>query len=64
MLSETKLDSSFLQVQFYIEGYFKPYRLERDRNGGGIMLFVREKVTSKLLKPKFNLEKKNTIHLN
>ena len=36
MLSETKLDSSFPHVQFSIEGYSKPYRLDRARNGGGL----------------------------
>ena len=50
MLSETKLDSSFPPAQFYIEGYAKPYILDRDQHGEGIMLFVREGVPSKLLK--------------
>ena len=36
MVSETKLDNSFL-----IDGYTSPFRLDRDNNRGGIMLFVR-----------------------
>ena len=54
MLSETKLDSSFPLAQFSIEGYSEPYRLDRDRNGGGLILFIRERLPSKLLSSKFN----------
>ena len=42
MVSETKLDNSFPVSQFLIDGYSPPFRLDRDNNGGGIMLFVRE----------------------
>ena len=42
-----KLDSSFLQKRFYIEGYSKPHWLNNDQNAGGIMIFIREKVPSK-----------------
>ena len=58
MLSETKLDSSFPHVQFNIEGYSKPYRLDRARNGGGLILFIREGLPSKLLSSKFNSRNK------
>ena len=47
MVSETKLDESFPIGQFIIEGV--PYRVGRNANGGGIMLFVREDISSKLL---------------
>ena len=36
MISETKLDSSFPNGQFQIHGYSEPYRLDRNRNSGGI----------------------------
>ena len=49
MMSETKLDSSFPHAQFSMEGYSKPYRLDRDWNGGGLILFIREGLPSKLL---------------
>ena len=39
MLSETKLDSSSPHAQFSIEGYSKPYRLDRGQTGGGLILF-------------------------
>ena len=54
MLSETKLNSSFPLAQFSIEGYSEPYRLDRDRNDGGLILFIREGLPSKLLNLKFN----------
>ena len=42
MLSEAKLDTSFLHAQFSIEGYSKPCRSDRHRNGGGLILFIRK----------------------
>ena len=41
MLSEAKLDTSFHHAQFSVEGYSKPCRSDRDRNSGGLMLFIR-----------------------
>ena len=49
IVSETKLDNSFLVSQFLVDGYTPPFRLDRDNNGGGIMLFVREDIPCKLL---------------
>ena len=49
MISETKLDDTFPEGQFKIHGYSKPYRLDRNSNGGGIMIFVREDIPSKTL---------------
>ena len=48
-IQETKLDSSFPTGQFLINGYSEPYRLDRNRNGGGVMIYVREDMPSKLL---------------
>ena len=48
-IQETKLDSSFPPQQFTIEGYSVPYRLDRNRNGGGILVYVREDIPSKQL---------------
>ena len=47
MISETKLDNSFPEGQFLIEGYSKPYRIDRNCHGGGIMLYVRADIPSK-----------------
>ena len=49
MISETKLDESFLIGQFLIDGYGVPFRFDRNGNGGGILMFVREDLPSKLL---------------
>ena len=49
MVSETKLDSSFPQVQFRIEGYAPPFRYDRKSHGGGILLFIREDIITKII---------------
>ena len=41
MISETKLDAAFLEVQFLMDGFTPPYRMGRNTNGGGIALYVR-----------------------
>ena len=38
VIVETKLDASFPESQFFIEGYSKPYRYDRNRNGGGVLI--------------------------
>ena len=38
MISETKLDNSFPDGQFWIEGYDAPFRFDRNKYGGGIIL--------------------------
>ena len=50
ILVETKLDDTFTGDQFCIEGFSKPYRLDRNRNGGGVMIYVRKDIPSKELK--------------
>ena len=49
MVSETKLDNSFPEGQFLIDGYDPPIRLDRDIHRGGLMLFVRDDIPCKLL---------------
>ena len=49
MISETKLDNSFPEGQFWIEGYSKPYRIDRNYHGEGIILYVRPDIPSELL---------------
>ena len=49
MISETKIDESFPQENFLIDGFSSPYRLDRDSKGGGIMLYVREDIPSNFL---------------
>ena len=49
LILETKIDSSFPTAQFHIDGY-TIHRRDRDENGGGLLLYVREDVPSALLK--------------
>ena len=48
-ISKTKLDKSFPPGQFLLDGYSASFRSDRDGNGGGILLFIREDISSKLL---------------
>ena len=50
LISETKLDSSFPSGQFVIKGYSTLLRLDRNQNGGGLLLHVREDIPCKILK--------------
>ena len=47
LISETKL--SFPSAQFLLDGFSKPYRLDRCSNGGGILLYIRDDIASHLL---------------
>ena len=59
LISETKLDDTSPLNQFILEGFTPPYILDRTTHGGGLMLFVREDIPSKLLtniNPSGNIE--------
>ena len=49
MISETRLDDSFPFGNFLISGFSKPYRLDHDSLGGGILLYVWEDIPPNLL---------------
>ena len=55
LISETKIDSSFPTAQFKIEGYIT-YRLGRNSNERGILLYVREDIPSTLLNTELFIE--------
>ena len=48
LLSESKLDSSFPDDQFSIPGY-RIVRKDRDRNGGGLLLYINEDIPFKII---------------
>ena len=48
MVSETKLDDSFAEFQFLMKDFHLPFRFDHNRYFGGIMLYVREDIPSKL----------------
>ena len=54
LLSETKLDDSFHPAQFMLKDYGISCRLDRNANGGGKLFYVREDMSSNLLKVKSN----------
>ena len=47
VITETKTDSTFPLSQFEIQVYSKPYRFDRNRNGGGVFIYVREDIPSR-----------------
>ena len=49
VLTETKVDHTFPEKQFLVPGYKKPFRLDRNRNGGGVMIYVREDIPCDIL---------------
>ena len=55
-LSETKLNDSFPEGQFLIDGFHSRFRFDRNKNVGGIMLYVREDIPAKLLSHDFPFE--------
>ena len=49
LITETKIDSSFPEAQFEIDGFTTPYSVDRGCQGGGILLYIRQDIPSKLL---------------
>ena len=52
MISEAKLDQSFPTDQSMINGFSAPFRLDRNDKGGGIILYIREDIPSRLVSTK------------
>ena len=46
---ETKAGDSFPDVQFFLDGFGTPCHLDWNRNGGGIMLFIRNDIPAKVV---------------
>ena len=55
MISETKLDYSFLTAQFLLHGFSAPFKLDRNSKGDGILLYIREDILSRLLSSKYKI---------
>ena len=56
MISETKIDATFLSRQFYVEEFIPPYRLDWHSHGWGILVYVRENIPSKLIEMNSSVE--------
>ena len=50
MISETKIDKSFPTPQFLIDGFSSRYRLDRNSNGGDILVYFKNNIITKSLK--------------
>ena len=48
-VAETKLDSSFPNSQFNLEGFKSPYRIDISSRSGGILTFIRVDIPSRQL---------------
>ena len=64
MVPETKLDHSFPERKFLIKGFHLLFRFDRNRTGGGIMLYVREDIPVKLLSHNFPSAESFFIKIN
>ena len=50
MVAETKIGDSFPKEQFHFEGYADPLRLDRNCEGGGLLVYVKSDITTRQLK--------------
>ena len=48
-IAETKIDQSFPTTQFLLPGYRKPYRLDISDKEGGLLIYIKAHLPSKLL---------------
>ena len=48
-IGETKLDETFSNNEFFIEGFKKPYRLDKSKNSGGLMVYIKSHIPSRIL---------------
>ena len=49
LVSETKIYISFPSGQFIIPGFAPPYQFDRNSKGGGLLLYLREDIASKII---------------
>ena len=49
LITESKIDDSFPTNQFLIPGFSIPFRKDRNGNGGGILLYARNDIPSKMI---------------
>ena len=49
LVSETKLNDSFPDAQFFIDGFRQPYRKDRTDKGGGLILYVHNNIPSRVI---------------
>ena len=52
VITESKLDQSFPEPQFFVNRFPKPFRKDRNRHGGRLLMYIKEDIPQKLY---FNL---------
>ena len=52
-ITESKLDQSFTKFQIFINRFSKPFRKDRNRHGGRLLMYIKEDIPQKELS--FNL---------
>ena len=57
MISKPKLDSSCPKGQFHLHGFSELYRLDRNGNGGGILVFICKDIPSRLIESQMRIER-------
>ena len=57
LISETKLNATFPESQFLIDGFFPPYRKDRTDKGGGLLIYVRDHIPSRQLNAEMILKR-------
>ena len=64
MISETKVGDTLLDGQFFLDGFGTPFCLDRNRKGGGIMLFIRDDIPAKVVSTDDRLIENFYVELN
>ena len=49
VVTETKIDEAYPTSQLKFEGFGSPFRLDRNKHGGGVMVYIREYLPCKLI---------------
>ena len=49
VLTETKLDETYSDASIHISGFSRPFRVDRNKYGGGVLVYIREDIPSKEL---------------
>ena len=58
---ETKINNTFLKTQFRLNGFSEPFRKDRNINGGGVLIFVRNTIPCKEL-TEYNVPEKMEVY--
>ena len=64
IISESEIDDSFPDSQFFLDEYSTRYGLDRNRDGGGIVLFVHDGIPAKIISIKKLSTKSFLLELN